>query len=892
MIGPQTKFADDLHAMKHRGRGEDFREAMNRIAFALHDTNSHYHAFREILLDMRFMPAGRVQTASGATRTTTSYNCLSGDTEIVTSGGFVALRDLEGKTIKILSPVSGDFENAVGKKYGKQELYRLVISNSSGGQDRTGSFEVLATKDHRWVLQDGSVTTSVKPGDLLRVGTADVDTDLDGFVHGFVFGDGSKMRDECEGGLRSNPAYAEDFKFKKFVVRMCGAKAVHLDKFLRSGRRARVTYAPSHNGDPCVMCFSSWDLKLLPESGKHSPEYLCGFVHGLLAADGCFSVREGESYVFHGRPEFVEWMRHHMVYAGYAPAGRVFTMARAGQETNYGTRNYDLCGQRFRPVSSHRGYQVLSVSYHSTDDVYCVEEPKYKQIVLRNGLSSGNCFASGTWVDSMVEGPGSIMDRLKETATTLRLGGGIGHDISTLRPSGDMVTKLDTQAEGPVGFLDLFNAVGDRTAGVGLRRGAQMAVMRVDHPDIEQFIHCKQENGRLKRFNISVAVTDEFMEAVAAGREFQLRFGGRTYRTVDAAQLWEKIMRSAWDWAEPGVFFVDTVNKMNNLYYCEVLACTNPCGEQPLPPHGACLLGSFNLVKYLLPTALERDMPRWYFDFDHLAADIPHVVRAMDNVVDRARYPLTEQRVEALNKRRMGLGVTGLANCIEACGFSYGSPRFVELEEKILRTIQHGTYMASAGLAREKGSFPYFDERFLEGLYFKTLDDDVQYAVKTLGLRNSHLGSIAPTGTISMVADNVSSGLEPVFEYETERPVETPDGKVMVRIDDYGHKFLEVRGKLSADVTVDEHINVLVAAQKYIDAAVSKTCNVGGDVRWEDFKGIYTRVYEGGGKGCTVFNRDGMRRALLERAGARQEPQVVEPASCRLDERTGVMECE
>ena len=496
-----------------------------------------------------------------------------------------------------------------------------------------------------------------------------------------------------------------------------------------------------------------------------------------------------------------------------------------------------------------------------------------------------NCFVSGTIEDSFVHGAGSIMDRAKESATTMRMGGGIGYDFSPLRPKGALIRKLQSHSSGPLAFMDIFNAVCLATASSGHRRGAQMGVLRVDHPDIEAFLHAKQNQTALTGFNISIGVTNEFMQAALTGKEFDLRWGGQSYATIDAATLWEKIMRSTFDWAEPGVLFIDTVNIMNNLWYCETIAATNPCGEQPLPPYGACLLGSFNLVKYLMPNGKIETAP-WSFDFDQLQHDIPTIVRAMDNVVDRAKYPLAQQRAEAISKRRMGLGVMGLANAGEAQGMPYGSPEFIEFERKVLELINVECYRASALLAVEKGSFPLFDsEKYLQGQFIKTLPEDIRAGIAEHGIRNSHLTSIAPTGTISMCADNVSSGIEPVFSLVTERPVNTPDGQVIQKIEDYGLAFLNTRGKVTSQVTADEHINVLLMAQKNVDSAVSKTINMTGAMPWGDFKGIYQKAWEGGAKGCTTFNIDGKRMALLT---AGQE----DGTTCTINPETGVRSCE
>lgn len=505
-------------------------------------------------------------------------------------------------------------------------------------------------------------------------------------------------------------------------------------------------------------------------------------------------------------------------------------------------------------------------------------------------VTAFNCYVSGTIEDSFTEGRGSIMQRAAEAAATMRMGGGIGYDFSTLRPRGDLIRKLHSQSSGPVSFMAIFNAVCLATSSSGHRRGAQMGMLRVDHPDIEEFVRAKQNSTALTGFNISVAVTDDFMEAVAKDGDFDLRFGGQVYRTIKATDLWEKIMRSTWDYAEPGIIFIDRINDMNNLYYCETIAATNPCSEQPLPPFGACLLGSFNLPKYLSrqPAAVQDAAAfRYSFDFDLLRRDIPLVVRAMDNVTDKTRYPLAEQRAEAVSKRRMGLGVMGLANCIEALGFSYGSKDFIETEMLIMGLIEREAYLASAAIAAEKGPFPlYAPERYgLKG-HVVSLDDEVRFAIESSGIRNSHLTSVAPTGTISMAADNVSGGIEPVFSYKLDRPVNTPAGLKIFSVEDFGVSALGVRGKLAAAVTAEEHLNVLAAAQANVDSAVSKTVNMTGEMPWQDFKHLYQRAFELGCKGCATFNADGKRGALLVAKDDESESDI-----CVVDSTTGQRDC-
>lgn len=792
-----------------------------------------------------------------------------------------------------------------------------------------------------------------------------------------------------------------------------------------------------------------------------------------------------------------------------------------------------------------------------------------------------NCFVGGTIPDSFVtrdnDYNSSIMDRAAEAATTMRMGGGIGNDFSTLRPRGAFISKIRSSSSGPLKFMQIFNSIGDATSSTGERRGAQMGVLRVDHPDILEFISAKHNNTNLTRFNISVAITDKFMEHLQSGKPFPLIFNGEIYRHVDPQELWETLMQSTWNWAEPGTIFIDRVNYWNNLYYCETIAASNPCftgdtkvwtskghktfaelaatgedvkvltqradgrvvyrtmknprvtqcnvkiielgikstatrtrkseisylrctpehkffltdgtsvmakdltpemslcsvyrhkanskgylkirdlmehhipfenmeglgskyhvhhidenkqnndpdnlqvleshvhnglnmfgdrnparrfperqnrkgnlgttngrwrkdidtsylrelrasgltaeaiaeklncskylvgtrlgefirqknhkvvsirwieqkedvycgtveetgkffvtlgkdhgvlvsncSEQMLPPNGACLLGSYNLTKYIKTDAHSKK----FFDFDLLAYDIPIVTRAMDNILDRTIYPLTAQEVEAKNKRRMGIGGTGLANAGEVLGYSYGSKEFVEFENKFNKILTRLTYLASSELAREKGSFPLFDaDKYCNGNFIKTLDSDIQECIYVCGIRNSHLISWAPTGTISMTADNVSSSLEPVYQWKQERPVELSSGVHRMEIYDYGFREWGVRGKRAAnsEVTVKEHVDVLVTAQKHTDSAVSKTVNTDGSMAWEDFKNVYLDAYNRGAKGCTTFNKDGKRFSLFKNEVEPNDLQFPEEAkaeeytSCTFDPASGRRTCE
>src|SRR6056297_414700 len=519
-------------------------------------------------------------------------------------------------------------------------------------------------------------------------------------------------------------------------------------------------------------------------------------------------------------------------------------------------------------------------------------------------VTAFNCFVMQKVPDSLQ----GIMEVASEAAKTMQLGGGVGYDFSSIRPKGSRIKSLGSQASGPVSFMGIMDALCKTIASAGHRRGAQMGCLRVDHPDIMEFIAAKANHDQLTQFNISVLVTDAFMEAVKEESDFELKFEGRVFDTIRARSLWDTILRNTWDWAEPGVIFIDRVNHMNNLWYCENISATNPCGEQPLPEYGACLLGSFNLTKYVFK--FYRDdvvetlgFKQFYeFDWEQLEHDIPHVVRAMDNVIDETTYPLKEQEDEAKNKRRMGLGVTGLGNVLGALGIKYGSDEAQEFTRKVLKLIANRCYMSSASLAAEKGSFPLFDkEKYLRGKFIQKLDSDVQEAIAKVGIRNSHLTSIAPTGTISLTANNVSSGIEPVFSLSYDRTIQTFDGPAVEKVEDYAYREWGIECDTADSISVEDHVSMLTTAQQWIDSACSKTCNVGDDVTWDEFKSVYMQAYEGGAKGCTTFRASGKRFGILnasavedvvEEPAAPSDETVIEGQACYLDPMTGIRTCD
>ncbi|MDO5658856.1 MAG: adenosylcobalamin-dependent ribonucleoside-diphosphate reductase, partial [Paracoccus sp. (in: a-proteobacteria)] len=453
-----------------------------------------------------------------------------------------------------------------------------------------------------------------------------------------------------------------------------------------------------------------------------------------------------------------------------------------------------------------------------------------------------NCFVMGTIPDSM----GGIFEMLKEAALTMQQGGGIGYDFSTIRPKGAEVKGVAADASGPLTFMDVWDAMCRTIMSAGSRRGAMMATMRCDHPDIEAFIEAKQDSARLRMFNLSVLITDDFMQAVKDDGPWDLQFGGRVYRTLQARDLWNRIMRATYDFAEPGVIFIDRINKANNLQYVETIAATNPCGEQPLPPYGACLLGSVNLARLVSAPFTEAAT------LDEAALDdlVRTAVRMMDNVVDASKFPLDAQAAEAAAKRRIGLGVTGLADALLMLGLRYGAADAVEQTRAWMKAIARSAYLASVDLAREKGAFPLFDaEEYLKSGFMAKMDDDVREAIRTHGIRNALLTSIAPTGTISLYAGNVSSGIEPVFAYAYTRKVLQKDGsRTEEEVVDYAvQMWRDLKGDAplpdyfvnAQTLAPKDHVAMQAAAQEWVDSSISKTINCPEDISFEDFKDVY-----------------------------------------------------
>jgi ribonucleoside-diphosphate reductase alpha chain len=526
-----------------------------------------------------------------------------------------------------------------------------------------------------------------------------------------------------------------------------------------------------------------------------------------------------------------------------------------------------------------------------------------------------NCFVSPDIQDSMRSEAGEpgcgIMHALSKAAYTQQMGGGIGMDFSTVRPRGALVRRTNSVSSGVLPFMDMWDAMCATIRSSGSRRGAMMGTLGIWHPAIEEFVEAKQQRGRLTNFNVSVLVPDAFMWAVEQDWGWDLHFpvpradnkygwsseggagtsteGGYIYKVVRARDLWDKIIRATYVHAEPGVIFIDRINQLNNLAYCEDIHCVNPCGEQALPANGACNLGHTNLA-VMVDRPFEPDAS---FDWDKLERAAAIMVRLLDNVLDVTQWPLEEQAEEARAKRRIGLGFTGLATALQQLGIPYGSPAAVEFTREVARRQAIAAYKASVQLAEERGPFPLFDPRFCDRPFVKKLPSDLRLAIEGSGIRNGVLLSVAPTGTTSLVMGNVSSGIEPVFAHKYRRKVRGDSGEMSNEYSVYDYGYLKYCGKHAVDpndprietgeevvlppgfvtadqLTVEQHLQMAAAAQEWVDSAISKTINCPESMGIDEFRAVYGRAYELGLKGCTTYRPDPRsgRGAVLEAAEA------------------------
>jgi ribonucleoside-diphosphate reductase alpha chain len=508
-----------------------------------------------------------------------------------------------------------------------------------------------------------------------------------------------------------------------------------------------------------------------------------------------------------------------------------------------------------------------------------------------------NCFVMGTIEDSI---PG-IFGALEESAVTMQQGGGIGCDFSTLRPRGTRAKGSGNIASGPVSFMQVWDAMCGTILSTGARRGAMMATLRCDHPDIEEFVLAKQRPGQLRRFNVSVQVSDAFVAAVRSDSDWLLVFPAaaldedgdtvlrewsgetgpvacRVMRRIRARVLWDLILRSTYAYSEPGVLFIDRINKLNNLWYCERISATNPCGEIPLPAYGACDLGSLNLARFVASPFTQQTQ----IDTRALTEATRVAVRLLDNVIDVSRYPLPQQAEKARGSRRIGLGITGLADALVMLGLDYDSERARTTAADVMHVICHSAYRASIALAQEKGYFPHFErDKYLDGSFVRGLPQDIRAGIAATGVRNSHLIAIAPTGTISLLAGNVSSGIEPIFAASHTRKVLGEGAPQEFTLTDQALAVWRAANKTATgfpklfmtagDLPIRAHLDMQAVLQPYVDNSISKTINVPAHCLFTDFQRIYDFAYDSGLKGCTTFRPNPVTGAVLSEASAGNE---------------------
>jgi ribonucleoside-diphosphate reductase alpha chain len=487
-----------------------------------------------------------------------------------------------------------------------------------------------------------------------------------------------------------------------------------------------------------------------------------------------------------------------------------------------------------------------------------------------------NCFVAGPIRDSIKD----ILDSLKETAVTMQQGGGIGCDFSNLRPSGAAAKRTGSVASGPLPFMHIWDSLCETLLATSTRRGAMMGTLRCDHPDIETFITAKREQEALNNFNLSVLITDDFMRAMVDDAEWQLVYpakgtgdrgiqletASKVYRSLPARELWQQIVRAAHETAEPGMLFVDNINRNNNLYYCESISATNPCGEIPLPPYGACNLGSVNLTALVSAPFTEKAE----FEWKKLRDTVSVAVRFLDDVIDVSQFPLEEQARQARNTRRIGIGITGLADMLAMLGLHYDSNGGRAFARDIMKSIRDAAYDASVELARDRAPFPFFEKNeYLKAPFIRQLPEHLQAGIAKHGIRNSHLLAIAPAGTISLLAGNVSSGVEPIYALEATRQVRDRALNMQrLKVRDYAYELWQASaGKKDslpkALVTADmlpasAHLAMQACLQPYVDNAISKTVNLAPEATLDDVDAIFSDAYSSGLKGCTVF-RPGAR---------------------------------
>ncbi|HEX5417375.1 MAG TPA: adenosylcobalamin-dependent ribonucleoside-diphosphate reductase [Chloroflexota bacterium] len=826
--------------------------------------------FYEAMDSFKFVPGGRILAGAGTGHMVTYYNCFQGDTPVHVREGIVPIGSLEGEH-EVLSE-DGIYRRATFQSFGRQKLWAITLANGA---------VFHATEDHQWVVTEPKggttrVTTKELRGRRIPVNARPAPVRNEDFAagvrHGIVFGDGSSQYGRSHVCL-----FGESETLASWFE---GEKVRKIDSHASVKTHVRVGGLPG------------WLKSDLPGRDA-SAAYWRGFVAGLIAADGYVDSR-GSVQLCNKDPDILGRVAEGMALAGFVASG-ISLIRETSPFDGSDKPMYRL--QFFKPtvepedllLESHRQSFLNSPSprratiqvtkVRPTDrveEVFCCVEPETHTITIGHGYLTGQCYVIPSPEDSRV----GILDNLKLMTEIMARGGGVGVNLSSLRPRGSYIRTVNGTASGPCSWAQLYSvATGDVIQQGGSRRGALMLMLNDDHPDIEEFITVKKRPGMIEHANLSICVSDRFMEAVGQDADWQLIWDGEVKRTVKARALWNLICDSAWAAAEPGLVFMDRYNKLSNTWYYEDIRCVNPCGEQGLPPYGVCNLGALNLATFV------KDGK---FDYPALAEISKVAIRFLDDVIDANDYFLEENRVAQLGTRRTGLGTMGLADALLALEVRYGTDESLDVIEKIYQTIRDAAYEASHEIAVEKGPFPKYDaEKYAKGEFIQRLSDPLQAKIRKHGTRNAVILTQAPTGTTSLLA-GVSSGIEPVFDFAMVRRDRTGEHILYHPVYDAWRKshpdqpapdwFVK-----AADLTPEEHVRVQALIQRYTDSSISKTVNAPNHHTVEEVQTLYRLAYELGCKGVTYY-RDGSRDAVLTHLEEKKEEKKPEKATPKVAE--------
>lgn len=804
-------------------------DTFQRVAQAIYakDTGGEDHTFAayDAMVTGLWMPGGRIIAGAGTGNRVTLMNCLGPQEKVSTKEyGTITLEEASKKNKVTLLTLSGWIESEV-KCFGIQPLNKIILRPS---RSKKRQKVVYATPDHRWISPTGRTITTLYPGcsllscgDMVDQKSSDYEA---GLFHGTIFGDGQLHRAE---------------NFKQFPIQKSGS-------------------------------------------------YIAGFIDGWWVADRHYENGDTQRCISSTNYQHLDWLVENAHLGGYIATGDKIIGKKV---TNLGIAK-DPCRAITILPASRTFWTVESIEPIGTSPVYCAVVPEAHAFTLTEGLYTGNCYVNRKLDDSLDD----IMKGISDAALTQQQGGGIGTDFSTLRPSGAMLQRTGAIASGPLPFMDMWHSMCSTIMSAGSRRGAMMGTLCDTHPDLPEFIRAKQTKGRMTNFNVSVLVSDALMAAVDEDEDWMLYFEvapkvrepnlmemdfideatGKVqyvYQVIKARELWALITRNTYEYSEPGIIFIDRINDLNNLKYCEEIRCTNPCGEQPLPPNATCNLGAINLARVIKRPFKSDAEVNW-----DLITDIVKIgMRFLDNVIDVTNYPLLAQEAEEIAKRRTGLGVSGLADCLAQLGLRYGSAPAVTMTERIMQHICLAAYDASMLLAKERGAFPLFQrEPYLDGTFAGiNLSSEYQERIRDYGIRNGVLLTVAPTGTTSILYGNISSGIEPVFAHKSLRKVRQSDN-TFKEYTNYSYNSLLYQVVTGSDqlpaymveanaLSIEDHIITQAAVQRWIDASVSKTINVSEDCTYDDFQKVYDLAYALGCKGCTTYRPSEVRGSILSR---------------------------